>query len=199
MDQIQGYLNDLEAIASASPQFKEACDKAGVPAGMAVAGIAGFFSLIAVYMQGYNLIAAAITCIYPMWRSIQAVEDSDDEETNTWLCYWTLFGLIQTVELFVGFILAFIPYYSIIRLFFFAYLMLPQTGGARVIYNQFLRQLIAAHKDDIQAFFDSAKSVGDSVADKAAEAAKNVDVAGAMIDGAAKVREMSAAEQKKED
>lgn len=203
MEIVQEYLNELEKIANASEGFKNACAKAGVPPGIAVAGLAASIFLIGFILQGYNLVFAFITCIYPMWRSVLAVEDGKDEETNTWLCYWTLFGSIQTLELFAGFILNWIPYYSIIRLIFFIYLMLPMTNGARVIYNSLLKPLIAQHKDEIEAFLESAQNIGDKVADQAQNAAKDaagkVDLNQAAA-GMSKLREMGeSGDAKKEE
>ena len=76
-------------------------------------------------MKGYDILCTLITCVYPMWMSIKCIESGDNSEASGWLCFWTVFGLFQTFELFFGFITYFIPYYSIIRLVFFLYLMLP--------------------------------------------------------------------------
>ena len=69
-----------------------------------------------------------------MWASIKAINTDGEDDDKVWLCFWTVFGIFQTVELFFGFILAFIPYYYWLRLAFFVYLMAPQTKGAEVLY-----------------------------------------------------------------
>merc|ERR1712178_609351 len=97
-------------------------------------GVSAFLVVIGIIMQGYNIVIALVTCVYPMLQSIKTIESDDNEETNMWLCFWTIFGLFQTAELFLGFILYWIPYYSIVRLLFFLYLMLPQTQGAKTLY-----------------------------------------------------------------
>lgn len=203
MELVQEYLTELERMASASEGFKNACTKAGVPPGVAVAGLAGSIFVIGFILQGYNLVFAFVTCIYPMWKSVLAVEDKKSEETNTWLCYWTLFGTIQIAELFIGFILYWIPYYSVIRLIFFIYLMLPQTGGARVIYNSLFKPLVHQHQKELEDLLSYADSMGDKLADQAAsaakDAAKNVDLNKAAA-GVNKIREMTeSSEAKKED
>ena len=60
--------------------------------------------------------------------------------------------------MFIGFILAFIPYYSIFRLVFIIYLMAPQTDGASVIYNSFLKKFLKDHEKDIQNFVEQVQA-----------------------------------------
>ena len=126
-------------MAAGSPEFKKMCDKAGVAPGMAVAGIAGLLVVIGVIVKGYDILIAAMTVVYPMWCSVLAIEDEDTQTTNTWLTYWTIYSLFNVVELFFGFILDFIPYFWVIRLGFFFYLMSPTLNGARTIYDSFLK------------------------------------------------------------
>ena len=137
-----------------------------------------------------------------MWKSVVTIEDDDVEETNMWLCYWTIFGLTQALELFFGFVFNFIPYYGIIRLVFFIYLMAPQTQGARTIYKAFLRDLISQHKEELQKFFDSAQNAGDAMVNKAAEEAgkkvQNIDL-NSVADASSKIRDMTGKDEKKDD
>ena len=127
MDQVQKVLDEFEKFAKNFPEFVDICKKYGVPPGMVLAGAAGGLILLGILMQGYNIVCALLTCVYPMLMSIKTIESDDNEETNMWLCFWTVFGIFQTAELFLGFIFYFIPYYSIVRIIFFLYLMLPQT------------------------------------------------------------------------
>lgn len=130
------------------------CKKYGVPPGMVLLGLSGFIALVGIMMQGYNIVVALVTCVYPMLQSIKTIESDDNEETNMWLCFWTIFGLFQTAELFLGFILYYIPYYSIVRLLFFLYLMLPQTQGAKTLYLSVFRALLTNYKPQIEAFIE---------------------------------------------
>ena len=69
-----------------------------------------------------------------MYMSITAIESKSEEEAKTWLSFWCVFGIFQTLEMFFGFVFSFIPYYGLVRLIFFLYLMLPQTNGAYTLY-----------------------------------------------------------------
>ena len=167
-------------MANASPEFCKVCQKAGIEPGIAVIAGGAVFLLLGVYLQGYNIVLALVTCVYPMWKSVLTIEDADDEETNTWLCYWTVFGIVQIVELFLGFILAYVPYYSIIRLVFFIYLMAPMTKGAKTMYTVVFQPLLTKHKADIEKFFNSLADQTEALANEAKKAAQeqvqNIDL-----------------------
>ena len=94
---------------------------------------------------------------------MKTIEKKHGDDTTKWLSFWTVFGLFQTVEMFIGFILAYVPYYSIVRIVFFVYLQAPQTNGAQTLYKAVFQPFLKKHEKDIQAFVDSVQS-------KAAEA-----------------------------
>ena len=57
-------------------------------------------------------------------------------------------GIFQMVEMFLGFILNFIPYYQTVRLAFFIYMAAPQTEGHKKVYEA-ISPYIRKHKDEI--------------------------------------------------
>jgi len=59
-------LEECEKAANKIPEFKKACDKNGVPAGMALAGICGFAALLLLWFQGLAIVSTLVTCVYPM-------------------------------------------------------------------------------------------------------------------------------------
>ena len=136
--------------------------------------------LLGIWIKGYAILFALISNLYPMWKSMLTLEDNDVEETNTWLCYWTVYAIIQLAQLFFGFILDFIPYFSIIQLVFYIWLMAPQTNGARTLYRTVFRDFLKEHKPALQKFFDSmeaqAENVAQAAADKAKEGVSNIDL-----------------------
>ena len=122
-------------FAESMPELVKVCKDKGIRPAYVLAGVGSVVMVVGTIMKGYDIVCALLTCVYPMIWSIRAIESQGNEDDDKqWLCFWTVFGLFQTLELFVGFILAFIPYYSIIRLVFFVYLMHPATGGALVLY-----------------------------------------------------------------
>ena len=154
---------DLEKMASGSPEFKKMCDKLGVAPGIAVSAILGLVLVLGIIIKGYDILIAALTVVYPMWCSVLAIEDNSSSTTNNWLTYWTIYSLFNVLELFIGFIFDFIPYFWVIRLGFFLYLMNPTLKGANTIYETFLKSLLVEHKEEIEKFFESVRQQGDSM------------------------------------
>ena len=107
-----------------------------------------------------------------MIASIRAIESDEEDDDKNWLCFWTVFGIFQTVELFFGFILSFIPYYYWIRLAFFIYLMAPQTQGAAILYSKVFKPLLEQHKDEIENFIGKVMKGADALQEEALKAAK---------------------------
>ena len=107
-----------------------------------------------------------------MIASIRAIESPDEDDDKNWLCFWTVFGIFQTVELFFGFILSFIPYYYWLRLAFFVFLMAPQTEGAAKLYKTVFKPLLDTYKDDIHKFIEKTKSGASVLQDEAMKAGK---------------------------
>lgn len=145
-------------------------------------GVSSLLVVIGIIMQGYNIVCSLLTCVYPMMMSIKTIESDDNEETNMWLCFWTVFGLFQTAELFFGFVFYFIPYYSIIRILFFLYLMMPQTQGAKTLYTTVFRPTLKKYQPEIRAFIEK-------VSEKAGDLQKE-----GMAAGAKYAKEMGSAE-----
>ena len=176
------------------------CDKLGVPPGMAIAGLGSAVILIGIVVKGYDILIAALTVVYPMWCSVLAIEDNKSDTTTKWLTYWTIYSLFTLVELFVGFIFDFIPYFWVLRLGFFLYLMSPYFNGADTIYKTVLKGLLAQHKDEIEKFFESIRAQGDAMgADALSKAGKNLNAAKDIYDTVNKVKAATDDEPKKAD
>merc|ERR1712072_925994 len=176
MEQIEELMKGLNNVAQASPEVVKVYDKIRIQPGAAILGGGVLFLLLGVYLQGYNIVLALVTCVYPMWKSILTIEDDDEEETNTWLCYWTVYGIVQIIELFLGFILNFVPYYSLIRLAFFIYLMAPMTKGAKTLYTMVFQPMLQKYKPEIQKFFDNLANQTEAMARDAQKVAQETSM-----------------------
>ena len=113
-----------------------------------------------------------------MMQSISAIEASDDTVKQKWLSFWCVFGIFQTIEMFIGFLLNFIPYYSWLRVVFFVYLMHPTTNGAQLVYEKVFKKYLKEHEKEINALIESvterASNVGTDLAKQAKEKAKEM-------------------------
>lgn len=78
--------------------------------------------------------------------------------------YWVVISCFSLVEYWTFFIVSWVPFYAYFRLFLLAYLVLPQTQGARLIYQSYIHPFLAHHESDIDTLItnahDRAKTVG---------------------------------------
>ena len=170
MNKIFDKLDNL--AEQVQPDFAKTCKSNGVRAGQVLFGVFSLIALITVWIKGYDIIVAMMTTIYPMWMSIEALNGNNDIVKQTWLTYWCIIGLFQTIEMFFGFVLNFIPFFSIIRLVFFAALILPQINGSKMVYEKYLGPFLREHKSEIEGFVDKFASGASAVASQAAADAK---------------------------
>ncbi len=83
--------------------------------------------LIIFLLFGGSLLTIAITVLYPTFKSVKALEGKGGlDEDKDWLTYWTVFGLFSLIDELFGFALQTIPFYFLVRLGFFVWLMHPQ-------------------------------------------------------------------------
>ena len=93
-----------------------------------------------------------LTCIFPCYKSIQAIENKDnDEEKKAWLAFWCIYVGTLIWDNSAGIIFSMIvPYYWLFKILFFVYLMAPQVKGALVIYYAVFEPFIKNNKDKIK-------------------------------------------------
>ncbi|KAH7040911.1 TB2/DP1, HVA22 family-domain-containing protein [Microdochium trichocladiopsis] len=70
--------------------------------------------------------------------------------------YWSVLSCVVLFESWTEFILAWVPFYAYIRLFFLLYLVLPQTQGARQIYETYLHPYLEENESAIEEFIANA-------------------------------------------
>ncbi|KAL8843004.1 MAG: hypothetical protein Q9205_003221 [Flavoplaca limonia] len=111
-----------------------------------------------------NLLSSVITILFPIFASYKALRTSDPAQLTPWLMYWVVISCFSLVEYWTFFIVSWVPFYAYFRLFLLAYLVLPQTQGARLIYQSYIHPFLAHHESDIDALItnahDRAKIVG---------------------------------------
>jgi len=101
------------------------------------------------YVYGWLILITSLTVIYPSMKSILAIHSETDADDKVWLTYWMVFGVFVAIETFFGFFLNYVPYWDVIRLFIFVWLLIPYFNGATILYNYVLRPLLADNQDKI--------------------------------------------------
>lgn len=70
-----------------------------------------------------------------------------------WLKYWVVMGIEQALENTFGVVLSVLPLYSLARLIFFAWLVLPQSQGAVRLYDEKVEPFLDRYNSQIEDFF----------------------------------------------
>ncbi|KAB8230326.1 hypothetical protein ETB97_006718 [Aspergillus alliaceus] len=111
-----------------------------------------------------DLLSSVVTILFPIFASFKALRSSHPSQLAPWLMYWVVLSAILMAESWTVWILGWIPFYSWIRLFFFSYLVLPQTQGAQILYQTYVDPFLAQHERAIEEFIgrshERAKALG---------------------------------------
>ncbi|KAI1760237.1 TB2/DP1, HVA22 family-domain-containing protein [Hypoxylon sp. FL1150] len=102
-----------------------------------------------------KLLSSVASFLFPLFASYKALKTSDPAQLTPWLMYWSVLSCALLVESWTEFILVWIPFYSYMRLFFLLYLVLPQTQGARVLYETYLHPYLEENETAIEDFIAS--------------------------------------------
>ncbi|OTA62321.1 hypothetical protein K449DRAFT_465099 [Hypoxylon sp. EC38] len=103
-----------------------------------------------------KLLSSIASFLFPLFASYKALKTSDPAQLTPWLMYWSVLSCALLVESWTEFILVWVPFYSYMRLFFLLYLVLPQTQGARVLYETYLHPYLEENETAIEDFIASA-------------------------------------------
>ncbi|PSC68790.1 receptor expression-enhancing 5-like isoform X1 isoform B [Micractinium conductrix] len=106
------------------------------------------FKLIPTYGNLTRLLAFAVGMVWPTLESMKAIESKGVGDDTQWLMYWVCYSTLLSIEQLAWGVLVWIPFYRIVRVVAMAWLALPQTRGATMIYSDFVRPflLVAVEK-----------------------------------------------------
>ncbi|KJR86314.1 HVA22 domain membrane protein [Sporothrix schenckii 1099-18] len=101
-------------------------------------------------------LASVASFLFPVYASYKALNTADPAQLTPWLMYWVVLACVLLVESWTDWILVWVPFYHYFRLFFLLYLVLPQTQGARVLYQSHVHPWIVEHETQIDELIGSA-------------------------------------------
>ncbi|KAI9797255.1 MAG: hypothetical protein M1833_005551 [Piccolia ochrophora] len=111
-----------------------------------------------------KMLSSLSTFLFPVFASYKALKSSDPAQLTPWLMYWVVLACLLLVESWTEWFLSLLPFYAWIRAFFLLYLVLPQTQGARLLYQSHVHPFLASHEASIDNFIsslhDRAKAAG---------------------------------------
>ncbi|KAG1677959.1 hypothetical protein FOA52_001377 [Chlamydomonas sp. UWO 241] len=92
--------------------------------------------------------------VYPAYASFCALENRHEwlpagVDEQTWLMYWSVYGMYSLVEDCCGDALRSLPLYYHAKCAMLLWLALPQTRGASLLYSRFLRPTLSRFRPKI--------------------------------------------------
>jgi receptor expression-enhancing protein 5/6 len=161
--------------------FQEKCN---VPKEILVIVGAFFLVLVIIFGVGIASLSSLVGFVYPAFKSFQAIETKKKGDDTQWLVYWVIFAFFSIMETFVDILLYWIPFYYAFKLAFLLWAMLPQTNGAKFLYENFLKDLLKKNESRIDAALnDAKKSAGTIVGEISGATAEAIGAAAAAAAG----------------
>lgn len=143
-----------------------------------VLGVGSLLAIIVFFGIGAGSLCGITGFVYPAFKSFYAIESKMKGDDQQWLIYWVVFAFFSVIETFSDFLLYWIPFYYAFKLAFLLWMMLPQTMGARFLYETFLKNLLKKNESSIDAALadasKTASTVGASATNAAAAATEEV-------------------------
>jgi receptor expression-enhancing protein 5/6 len=140
---------------------REVAEFLGVePAQVALAFIVFLLGFL-LFGIGGNLITQLVGFVYPAYESFKALEPDQEKRENprmmrTWLTYWIVYSLFSVVEVFVDYILYWVPLYYLLKLVFLVWLMIPKLGGAELVYKMLIEPSLRQYRKRIDVTLENA-------------------------------------------
>jgi receptor expression-enhancing protein 5/6 len=127
---------------------------------------------------GAGSLCSIVGFVYPAFKSLQAIESKTRGDDTQWLIYWVVYCFFSIIEIFADILLYWIPFYYAFKLAFLLWAMLPQTKGAKFLYDSFLKDFLKVHESKIDAALDDAKRTASTISSELAAATAEISSAG---------------------
>ncbi|DBA02713.1 TPA: hypothetical protein N0F65_010538 [Lagenidium giganteum] len=166
MDKLQVHLDKWSKDLDKIPALQKAQEATGVEKIYLVAGGSVAVLLFLLVGFGAGFICNLVGFVYPAYCSFKAIESETKQDDVQWLTYWVVYACFNIVEVFVDFLLYWIPFYYAFKLGFLLWLFMPSTQGASFVYNHFLAPFLKTHESRIdRAMKEAVNSSGAVISD----------------------------------
>eukprot|EP00557_Chaetoceros_sp_GSL56_P000515 CAMPEP_0176491202 /NCGR_PEP_ID=MMETSP0200_2-20121128/8301_1 /TAXON_ID=947934 /ORGANISM="Chaetoceros sp., Strain GSL56" /LENGTH=201 /DNA_ID=CAMNT_0017888605 /DNA_START=108 /DNA_END=713 /DNA_ORIENTATION=- len=178
MDQINHQLKALRNKLNQVPALEKAEKATGIPKEY-IALTASFTLLSLVFFGiGAGSLCSIVGFLYPAYKSLLAIESKSRGDDTQWLIYWVVYCFFSMIEIFTDFLLYWIPFYYAFKLAFLLWAMLPQTKGAKFLYDSFLKDFLKKNESKIDQALNDAKRTAGSIGSEIAAATAEISKAG---------------------
>jgi receptor expression-enhancing protein 5/6 len=86
------------------------------------------------------------------------------------LIYWVVYAFFSIIEVFVDTLLYWIPFYYTFKMAFLVWAMLPQTKGAKYLYDSFLKDFLKKNESKIDKALNDAQRNASAIVTEAGAA-----------------------------
>jgi receptor expression-enhancing protein 5/6 len=117
-------------------------DVTKVPKEYLVLGGSLILVILIFFGVGAGVLCSIVGFVYPAFQSFEAIEHKAKGDDIQWLVYWVVFAFFAVIETFRDFLLYWIPFYYAFKLAFLLWAMLPQTKGAKFLYDSVLKDFL---------------------------------------------------------
>jgi len=178
MDTINEQMKRLNEKLDKVPAFVKAEEATKIPKEYIVLiGGSVIFSLV-FFQIGAGALCSIIGFLYPAIQSFNAIENKVRGDESQWLIYWVVYSFFSIIETFTDVLLYWIPFYFAFKMAFLLWAMLPQTKGAKFLYDSFLKDFLKKNESRIDAALDDAKKSMSSIREELAAATAEISAAG---------------------
>jgi receptor expression-enhancing protein 5/6 len=120
-------------ISKWEEQMNLITEKTGIPGNYVIGGLV--LSVIFVSIGFLDrFITNLVGTLYPAYWTMKSIESKGDDDKQ-WLTYWVVFACFTIVEIFLGFLLKFIPFYFFLKIIFLIWLFMPNSMGCHYVYH----------------------------------------------------------------
>lgn len=178
MDALKAQLEGVRASLNRIPILQKAEDATKVPKEFLVLGGGIIFFVLIFFGIGAGTLCGIVGFVYPAFKSFESIESKIRGDDTQWLIYWVVYAFFSIIEVFVDFLLYWIPFYYAFKLAFLLWAMLPQTKGAKFLYDSFLKDFLKKNESKIDKALDDAKRNASVIASEVAAATADVTASG---------------------
>lgn len=135
-----------------------------------VLAVIALCSLVFIVGYGAKFLANFIGFLYPAYASFKAIETPQKDDDTKWVTYWVVYAFFSVIFGFADIIVAWIPFYDLMKCCLFIWLMMPgENNGSILIYHKYVFPIFQRHETKIDAAIGKIKEKASSSAEAVSE------------------------------
>ncbi|KIM32958.1 hypothetical protein M408DRAFT_189793 [Serendipita vermifera MAFF 305830] len=157
--QAKYYHDQLDKELTKYPILNNLEQRTQVPKTFLVLGAVGLASILIFINALAAPVSNLVGWLLPAYLSFKAIETKGTDDDIQWLTYWVVFGFFNFLEsIALRPVLYYFPFYYAFKTLFVLWLQLPATKGARTLYINVLRPVMANTKKQTKGHYAPAET-----------------------------------------